>query len=117
MTIGAALVATAVCALLGIPIIWACPAIMLGIGTAIWLSRKDLVLPSLIGGAITLVVYFTACLALGLIVPDVFDLSWHADRFLNIFILDVPLEELAYSAAAGLVATCFYPFVFSKKFV
>ncbi len=114
--IGAALLLTAVLAILGVPIIWGCVLIMLGISAVVCLYRRDLILPSLLGGTISVVVYGTVCLILAAIVPDVFHLSWHAERFSNIYIFDIPLEELTYSGSAGITATVFYPFVFSMAF-
>jgi hypothetical protein len=94
-----------------VPMIYGAPAIMVVMGGGMLIRRPDLVAPSLGGAAITTVVYTGACLALAWLIPGVFELDWNSDRFLNIFVLGIPLEELLYASTAGFVATIFYPFV------
>lgn len=110
-------VMVAIIALIGMPMIYGAPIIMTVIAFAICLFRKDLLLPSLGGAAITTLVYTGLCIVLAALIPDVFALDWKTDQFLNAFILGVPVEELLYASTSGLIATAFYPFVTSQKFV
>jgi hypothetical protein len=41
---------------------------------------------------------------------------WHAEKFLNVFFLGIPLEEYMYGFACGMAATMFYPYVFNRSF-
>jgi hypothetical protein len=100
----------------GLEMIWGSVVIMLGMSTAIWWSRRDLIVPSLLGGGVSALVYGAICYVFALLIPHVFELSWHVERFSNVYLLGVPLEEILYSAGAGVVATAFYPFAFSKRF-
>jgi hypothetical protein len=50
------------------------------------------------------------CLLLSLIYPEIFHVTWHTEKFLNIFIFGIPVEEILYGYAAGMIATLFYPF-------
>lgn len=100
-----------------IPMIWACVPIMFAIAAAMVFLRRDLVVPALWGGLLSSLFYFAICLLLGVIVPNVFSLNWNAEKFSNIFVLGIPLEEVLYAWAAGTVSTVFYPFVFSRAFV
>ena len=49
--------------------------------------------------------------------PGLFKNIWHTEKFLNIFIAGVPLEELLYGFSSGFVATAFYPYVFGRRFI
>ena len=109
-----ALVLAAVLA--GIPMIYGSCVIMIGLAGVIWWRRTDLALPSLLGGGVSLLVYTGLCLIFGWLIPDVFRMAWHTEKFLNIFVLGVPLEELMYGFAAGTAATAFYPYVFGRRF-
>jgi len=115
--LGSALALTGLWVIAGWQIIWGSVAIMLGVSAAMGLSRRDLIVPSLLGGGVSALVYGAICYVFALLIPDVFELSWHAERFSNVYLLGVPLEELLYSVGAGVVATAFYPFVFSQRFV
>jgi len=115
--IASALVFASISFLAGVPVIWSCVGIMVTIALAMGLRRRDLLLPGLIGGLLTTAVYFAICLALGHLLPAVFELNWHAERFSNVFIAGVPLEEITYAFGAGMAATVFYPFAFSKRFI
>ena len=100
----------------GIPMIWGCVPIMLLIAVGIGILRPDLRRASLWGGILSAGFYFFICLILGVIIPDVFALNWHAEKFSNLYLLGVPLEEIAYAFAAGTVASVFYPFAFRYRF-
>ena len=65
----------------------------------------------------TTVIYTAACIILMMLIPQVFELDWNSDKFLNIFVLGIPLEELLYASTSGFVATAFYPFVTGARFV
>lgn len=106
----------ALLAILGLPMIYGAPIIMTALGLAICTLRPDLLLPSLGGAAITTVVYTALCILLAILIPDVFELDWKTDQFLNLFILGVPLEEILYASTAGFIATAFYPFITHQRF-
>lgn len=101
---------------LGIAMIYGSCLIMLGITLIICVRRNDLLMPGILGGLLSIMVYSLLCLAFNLLIPGVFNLTWHTEGFLNIFILGIPLEELMYGFAAGFAATVFYPYVFCKRF-
>ena len=113
----ACFVAVGLIALAGIPMIYGAPVIMTVFGGGICVMRRDLWWPSLGGAAITTLFYTGACLVLMLLIPRVFELDWNSDRFLNIFVWGIPLEELLYASTAGFIATAFYPFVTGARFV
>jgi hypothetical protein len=101
----------------GIPVIYgACLAMAAAAFAMLWL-RPDLTTPALLGGSISAAAYFMLCLAAEALIPGLFRNIWHAEKFLNIFIAGVPLEELLYGYSSGLVATAFYPYVFSRRFI
>lgn len=101
----------------GMPAIYSTCLVMVSAACAVFLQRRDLVAPALLGGLIAAAVYFILCLAAGALMPGIFKNIWHTEKFLNIFIAGVPLEELLYGFAAGFVATAFYPYIFSKRFI
>jgi hypothetical protein len=115
--IGTALLITALAELAGVAAIYTSVVVMLGITAAMVIWRRDLALPSLLGGLLSVAVYGAICLLLDRLIPGVFALNWHTERFLNRFALGVPLEEILYSGAAGATATAFYPFAFFKVFI
>jgi hypothetical protein len=117
LVVAAALVATAILHVLGVRMIYGCCWIMAGVTAAVLAIRRDLVAPAFTGAALTTLVYGALCLALAGIVPDVFDLAWNTEKFSNVFVLGVPLEELLYAASTGAVGTVFYPYVTGAKFV
>jgi hypothetical protein len=78
--------------------------------------RRDLAWPVLSGGLIATAVYAALCLALMLLIPDVFRMAWHAERFSNVYVIGIPLEELLYGFGAGAAATAFYPYAFCRRF-
>jgi len=117
MLLVACFVAVGLIAIAGVPMIYGAPVIMTVIGGGICIARRDLWWPSLGGALVTTLVYSGACLLLMLLIPRVFELDWNSDRFLNIFVLGIPLEELTYASTSGFVATAFYPFVTGMRFV
>jgi hypothetical protein len=104
-------------AIVEIPMIYGAPVIMTVFGGGICIVRRDLWWPSLGGAIVTTLVYTSACLLLMLLIPRVFELDWNSDKFLNIFVWGIPLEELLYAATSGFIATAFYPFVTGARFV
>ncbi len=115
--IGAALLLTALAELGGIPTIYTAVVVMGGITSVMVLWRRDLTIPVMLGGSLSLGAYGILCLLLDIIIPDVFVLNWHTDKFLNRFVLGIPVEELLYSGMAGSAATAFFPFTFFKVFI
>ena len=102
---------------LGVEMIYAAPVIMVLLGGVILAMRRDLWRAALGGACVTTSVYTGACLLLAAIIPRVFQLDWNTDRFLDIFILGIPLEEVIYAAAAGFIAPLFYPWAASLAYV
>jgi hypothetical protein len=107
---------TAVLALARVPMIYGAPAIMLAAGGVIGLLRRDLLVPSLVGGLLAMLVYTALCLAFAALIPGIFALAWHTDRFLDRYLLGIPVEELLYGFASGVAATAFYPYVARQRF-
>lgn len=103
--------------LLHIPMIYGSVVIMLLMSAALLAFRRDLILPSLAGGVLTCAVYTFICIIFSVLFKDVFFLVWHGEKFSNIFIAGVLLEEYLYSFAAGVAGTMFYPFVTGRRFI
>ncbi|MBN2528488.1 MAG: hypothetical protein JXR76_19020 [Deltaproteobacteria bacterium] len=114
--IGVAFLLTAIMAALSIPMIWGCVPIMILIALSIVVIRRDLRSAAAWGGVLSAIAYFLICQALGVLVPNVFELNWHAEKFFGVYILGVPLEEITYAFAAGTVASVVYPFAFNEAF-
>lgn len=105
-----------VIALLGIPMIYGSVAVMLGVSAFFCVRRPDLIKPTILGGLYTTLVYSGLCFVFMLLIPDVFRLTWHTEKFLNTFLLGIPLEEILYAYGAGAAATAFYPYVLCRRF-
>lgn len=103
--------------LVEVPMIYGAPLIMTGMSAAILAARRDLIVPALGGALVTTLVYTIACLLLAWLIPEVFALDWNTDKFLDTYVLGVPVEELLYASTAGLIATIFYPFVTGQRYV
>jgi hypothetical protein len=101
----------------GIAAIYGTCLVMAAAACAMLGQRSDLKAPALLGGCLSAAVYFLLCLAADALMPGLFKNIWHTHKFLNIFIAGVPIEELLYGFSAGFVATTFYPFVFSRRFI
>ena len=101
----------------GIDVIYAACLAMLAAGLAAAARRRELLAPACIGAVLSSAVYFALCLLADLIMPGIFQAVWHTEKFLGMFILGVPLEELVYAWASGFAATAFYPCVFGLRFV
>jgi hypothetical protein len=114
--LGVAFALVAVMAALGIPMIYGAVAVMLGGAGFMVARRRDLAWPALCGGLIATAVYAALCLVLMLLIPDVFRMAWHAERFSNVHVIGIPLEELLYGFGAGAAATAFYPYTFHRRF-
>ncbi|MEB3327676.1 MAG: lycopene cyclase domain-containing protein [Candidatus Sericytochromatia bacterium] len=108
---GACFVAVAGAWARGWPMIHVAPALMAAAGCLVCWRRPDLWGPGLGSAVLTTFVYTALCLALQALLPGVFALAWHAERFSNVFVAGVPLEELGYAAGAGWIGAVFYPFV------
>lgn len=99
-----------------IPMIYGAPILMILMSIGIMGIRNDLILPGLLGGLLSTVIYAFLCLVLLLIYPDLFQLTWHTEKFINRNIYGVPVEELIYGFTSGSIATLFYPFVFRHRY-
>ena len=106
-----------VVALARVPMIYGSFAIMLTMTAVMCAFRRDLILPGVLGAVASLGIYSVVCWAFAAVFPSVFELTWHTEKFLNVFVLGLPIEELMYGFAAGAAATVFYPFVTSQRFV
>jgi hypothetical protein len=113
---GLAFILIGIVVVLKIEMIYGSFGIMSGIGVLILFLRKDLIIPCLTGGVLSVIVYSLPCFVLKGIFPDIFKLTWHTEKFLNFFIAGIPVEELMYGFSAGAIATVFYPFVFGMRF-
>ncbi len=113
---GGAAAAVAVAALADIAMIYAAPVIMIAAAFFIALRRRDLAVPVLAGGTLTLAVYAVLSLIFALLIPDVFELDWHTDAFLNRFVLGIPLEELIYGFTSGLIGSVLVPYLSGGSF-
>lgn len=111
VVLGATLLLTGALAMARVPMIYGSLGIMLGVSGVLCVLRRDLILPALVGGLLSMMVYALLCLALARLLPRVFELTWHTERFLGRFVLGIPLEELMYGFGAGVAATVFYPYV------
>jgi hypothetical protein len=111
----ALLIALAIMA--AVPMIYASVVIMLLMSGGIIAVRKDLLIPSLAGGAITCAIYTLLCILFSLLFKNIFHVVWHGDKFSNIFFAGILLEEYMYGFAAGVAGTMFYPFVSGRRFV
>jgi hypothetical protein len=102
---------------LGAAILPASLLAMLAVWAGVLGRRPDLAWPSLQGGALTAAIYGALCVVFAQLVPGVFGRVWNPAALSGLSILGVPVEELAYAAAAGLIATVFYPAIFDLQFV
>lgn len=109
--------AVAASALIGIPLIYAAPVIMVIAAVVIALLRKDLAVVALAGAAGTLIIYTGLSLIYEMLIPGVFELNWNTDAFSDVFILGIPMEELLYGASSGGVGSVVVVFVLGGTFV
>jgi len=93
-------------------------AVLAMVATALVLAllRRELLAPALIGGTAAGAGYFLCCLFLGWVVPGVFQTIWDPGALSGWALAGVPLEEVAYGAAAGVAGALFYPFVSRSRF-
>ncbi|MCZ8341708.1 MAG: lycopene cyclase domain-containing protein [Leptospira sp.] len=101
---------------LEIHLIYGAPALMFFLYLGISIKRKDLLFPGIIGGILSCLVYTLLCYAIFLIYPNIFEITWHTEKFLNLKLFFIPIEELIYSFTSGCVATVFYPVVYQTAF-
>lgn len=109
--------AVGVAVALGVHLIYAAPAIMVIADILILLRRGDLVMPSVVGGLLTVGVYGGLSLLFQLLISGGFYLDWNTEEFLDVFLLGIPVEELLYGFAAGLVGSVFTVYVLRARFV
>jgi hypothetical protein len=114
--LGVAFGATLLTVALSVPTIYASVAIMVIIALVISLLRRDLFWPALLGAIYSGVFYTALCFLLMIIIPDVFALNWNTEKFLDLYLLGIPVEEILYALSAGAVATVFYPYVWQAHF-
>jgi Lycopene cyclase len=100
----------------GVPILYASVAAMVACTLGVLVVRPDLVLPSLLGAAVSGVIYLGLCLLFELLVPGVFERTWRPSLLLRGRFLGVPWDELLYGAGAGLAATAFPAWAFQLAF-
>jgi hypothetical protein len=102
--------------LLRVPILYGSFAAMLAGAVVMLARRRDLVVPALLGAALSTLTYAVVCLVYAWLMPGVFGRVWHTERFLHRYVLGVPVEELAYGFCAGVAAAAFLPFVTGQVF-
>ena len=103
-------------ALTGIPMIFGAISIMIIFFGGISWFRKDLFWPGILGGCACTGVYFGVLALYQQIYPGIFTTVWNTINFMNIFFLGIPIEEVLYGFACGLIATVFYPFLLQTHF-
>lgn len=91
--------------------------IMMGLGTLVLIFRKDLLIPMILGGIISLILYTAICGILLVLFPNVFLFTWKTENFLNLFVFGIPVEELMYGFASGYSATILYPYLWNLRIV
>lgn len=101
---------------LEIHLIYGAPILMIVLYFGISLKRQDLLLPGIFGGILCCLVYTSLCYVIYLIYPDIFQITWHTEKFLNKKLFFIPIEEILYSFTAGCIATVFYPTVYHTAF-
>jgi len=69
--------------------------------------RPDLLWNALIGGLLFLGLYFTMFVLILAVFPDFIN-SWNHQALSGIFVIGVPLEELTYAFAFGMMWSCVY---------
>jgi hypothetical protein len=102
---------------LRVPILYGSFAAMLLGALVMLVRRRDLLVPALLGAALSTLTYAVVCLVYARLLPGVFGRVWHTERFLHRYVLGVPIEELAYGFCAGVAAAAFLPFVTGQVFV
>lgn len=108
---GPTVVAVVATAILGIPMIYAAPVIMLLASAVIVAIRTELAPVMAVGATGTVILYTGLSLVYQALIPGVFDLNWNAEAFSNRFILGIPMEELLYGVSAGAVGSVAMVFV------
>jgi len=108
-------IATLVAAFIPINLIYSLIAFGLVGALTIWLERKDLVKHSLFGGFAFLITYFAAFLLFNLLFPDFVNTIYHLENTTNIFIINVPLEELLYAISFGMLWSPIYEYEHGEK--
>lgn len=100
-----------------IPIIYGSIIIMIGLSLYIFNQRRDLISPAIWGGCLTCLIYTILCVVLIIIYPRIFTITWHTDKFLNLYFFGLPFEELLYGYSSGFIATIFYPYATNSYFI
>ncbi|WP_437967849.1 lycopene cyclase domain-containing protein [Sorangium sp. So ce260] len=114
-----ALVLAAAGALLtaGVPVLYASVAAMGAVAAALIATRRDLIVPGLLGALLSAAVYLCLCLVFAALVPGVFERTWRPSVLLpGKALLGVPLDEVLYGLGAGLAATVFPPWAFGFRY-
>lgn len=101
---------------LGVPILYASVLVMFAGTAAMLAARRDLIVPSLLGGALSTAIYLALCLVFAAIVPGVFERTWRPSLFLPAKLLGVPLDELLYGFGAGVSGTAFPAYILGLRF-
>jgi len=104
-------------AMLGIPMIYGCMAIMLLVGAVLMVGRRDLFLPALVSSLGLAVLYWLLAAVYDWLYPGIFRTIWHTQVLLNVFLLGVPVEEILYGAASGGAGLVFYAYAFEQRLV
>lgn len=116
-TLALCFLAVGVLALMSVPMIYGSFLIMGSFSLVILALRRDLMIACAGGALVTGLGYTLICMVLAALIPEVFELDWNTDKFTNIFILGIPLEEIVYATLSGAIAAIFYPFITGSTFV
>jgi hypothetical protein len=102
-----------------IPVNMIYSAVLIMVLTAgyMFIFRPDLIKYGCIGAIYTAGVYLLVLLVFEWIFPGVFQTYWSLEALTSITVGSIPIEEIWYTLAAGLVGTPVYKFMFQKKLV
>ena len=73
--------------------------------------RRDLIKKSIIGGIFFFVFYFLFTLLINFLFPGFFYRVWNLENLIGIFLWDVPLEELLWAFATGMLVAPIYEYL------
>ena len=90
----------------------ACMTVPLIIGIVVMAFRKDFILPSLINGILTTIISIIMFQVLLLIYTEIFINHWLLNRLSDIFLFNIPIEELFFAFTVGFGLGHLYEFTF-----
>lgn len=100
----------------GIAPIFAAYAAMLTLVVGMVGARRDLLVPALVGGTLSALLYAATFLAYRALDPEFVARVWHTERLIHRFVVGVPVEELLYGWTAGTAGSIFYAYASGARF-